>query len=91
MGWRSYVSTEDIFALLLSCAITLGLGLQGLINMAVVLGLIPTKGLNLPFISYGGSALLVDLWAVGILLNISRYAQGKSTRSSWSGATYQFN
>jgi cell division protein FtsW len=48
---------------------------QGFVNMAVVVGLVPTKGLTLPFISYGGSALLIDLFAVGVLLSIARGPQ----------------
>lgn len=62
----------DMFGGLLAAGITLALGLQAFVNIGVVLGLLPTKGLTLPFISYGGSALIVDLFAVGILLSISR-------------------
>jgi cell division protein FtsW len=47
---------------------------QALINFAVVLGMIPTKGIPLPFVSYGGSSLLVMLLATGVLLNISQQA-----------------
>jgi cell division protein FtsW len=50
----------------------LAIGLPAFINMGVVSGILPTKGLSLPFLSYGGSGLLVNLLAVGILLNISR-------------------
>ena len=46
-------------------------GIEALVNMGFVTGMLPTKGLALPFISYGGSSLLVSLFAVGILLNIS--------------------
>lgn len=63
---------QDRFGMLLAGGITLALGLQGFVNMAVVLGLLPTKGLTLPFISYGGSALVVDLFAVGVLLSVAR-------------------
>jgi cell division protein FtsW len=63
---------QDRFGAVDATGITLALGLQGFVNMGVVLGLLPTKGLTLPFVSYGGSALVVDLFAVGILLSISR-------------------
>jgi cell division protein FtsW len=63
---------HDRFGALAAAGITLALGLQAFVNMGVVLGLLPTKGLTLPFISYGGSALVVDLFAIGILLSISR-------------------
>lgn len=63
---------QDRFGMLLASGITLALGLQGFVNIAVVMGLLPTKGLTLPFISYGGSALLIDLFAVGVLLSIAR-------------------
>jgi len=51
--------------------------IQALINFAVVLGMVPTKGIPLPFISYGGSSLLVMLLATGVLLNISQQATAK--------------
>jgi cell division protein FtsW len=75
IAWNCYKKYEDRFGFLLAAGITLALGFQGFINMAVVLGLVPTKGLTLPFISYGGSALLVDLFAIGILLSIARGPQ----------------
>jgi len=61
----------DTFGSYLALGLTLLIGLQAIINMAVVSGMAPTKGLSLPFLSYGGSSLLVNLLAVGILLNIS--------------------
>jgi len=48
---------------------------QSLINFAVVLGMVPTKGIPLPFVSYGGSSLLVMLLATGVLLNIAQQSQ----------------
>ncbi|MCP4604048.1 MAG: putative lipid II flippase FtsW [Proteobacteria bacterium] len=52
--------------------ITILIGVQVLANLGVAMGLLPTKGLNLPFISYGGSALVISLFSIGVLLNISR-------------------
>jgi cell division protein FtsW len=52
--------------------ITLFIGVQAFTNLAVAVGLLPTKGLVLPFVSFGGSALLVNCAAVGVLLNVSR-------------------
>ncbi len=72
---------QDRFGALAATGITLALGLQGFVNMGVVLGLLPTKGLTLPFISYGGSALVVDLFAIGILLNISK---GNPAQNQWN-------
>lgn len=67
-----YEKRNDVFGATLATGITLALGLQGFVNMGVVLGLLPTKGLTLPFISYGGSALFIDLLAIGVLLSISK-------------------
>jgi cell division protein FtsW len=72
ISWRSFERFGDRFGMLLGSSITLALGLQAFINMSVVLGLLPTKGLTLPFISYGGSSLVVDLFAVGVLLSIAQ-------------------
>ncbi|THI92016.1 MAG: putative lipid II flippase FtsW [Nitrospira sp. CG24A] len=60
------------FGRYLGMGITLLVGVQALVNAAVVTGLLPTKGLTLPFVSYGGSSLVVSLVGVGILLSISR-------------------
>jgi len=48
---------------------------QGLVNLGVVVGLFPTKGLPLPFVSFGGSSLLVAMASVGLLLNVSQRAE----------------
>ncbi len=82
-GWRGIraaFSAPDGFGRLLALGITAMVLCQALINFAVVLGMVPTKGIPLPFISYGGSSLLVMLLATGVLLNISQQA----TETSWS-------
>jgi cell division protein FtsW len=63
---------EDKFLFYLASGLSMMIAFQALVNFSVVTGLLPTKGLPLPFISYGGSSLLVNMIAVGILLNISR-------------------
>jgi cell division protein FtsW len=75
IAWDCKRKYHDMFGMLLAAGITLSIGLQGFVNMAVVLGLLPTKGLTLPLISYGGSALLIDLFAVGVLLSVARGPQ----------------
>jgi cell division protein FtsW len=70
----------DTFGLLLGSGITFLIGLQAFINMAVVTGVLPNKGLSLPFISYGGSNLLVMLFGVGVLMSIARHAREPLSR-----------
>ncbi len=65
-------SAKDRFVYYLATGLSLMIALQALINFAVTTGMVPTKGLPLPFISYGGSSLLVNMLAIGILLSISR-------------------
>jgi cell division protein FtsW len=74
-GVRIALSAGDRFSKFLALGITLIICVQGLMNMAVVTGLLPTKGIALPLVSYGGSSLVVTLGAVGVLLNISREAR----------------
>lgn len=81
IGVNCYERHGDRFGMLTAVGITLALGFQGFTNMAVVLGLVPTKGLALPFISYGGSALLMHLIAIGILLSIARGPNPQSDRA----------
>ena len=71
-GLRLTARIEEPFEQYLAFGLTVLLGLQALIHMGVVMGLMPTKGLVLPFISYGGSAMVINLTEAGILLGLSR-------------------
>ena len=71
-GWRASARCTCEFGRLLAIGLTVMVVGQALVNMSVVLGLLPTKGIPLPLVSYGGSSLFVTLAAVGILLNISQ-------------------
>ena len=71
-GARIAKRTTDMFGYFLALGIVLMIGLQAVVNIGVSIGALPTKGLPLPFISYGGSALIFYMTAVGLLLNISR-------------------
>lgn len=73
-GIRSAIRTQDLFGRFLAVGITSMVVVQAFINISVVLGLMPTKGIPLPFVSYGGSSLFVTLACVGVLLNISKQA-----------------
>ncbi len=69
-GIRIALNTPDMFASLLAAGITLSLALQVCVNTGVALALLPTKGLTLPFLSYGGTSLLLNMMAIGILMKI---------------------
>ena len=74
-GYRIALAAEEDFGRYLAYGITTLFTLQILLNLAVVMGMIPTKGLPLPFVSYGGSSLLSTLFMTGVLLNIGRRHQ----------------
>jgi len=74
-GTRTALRTHDPFGRFLAVGITSMVILQAFINISVVLGLMPTKGIPLPFVSYGGSSLFITLACVGVLLNISKQAE----------------
>ena len=71
-GARLVKRVKDPFGYFLSLGIVSMIGLQAVVNIGVSIGAFPTKGLPLPFVSYGGSALMFNLVAIGLLLNISR-------------------
>ena len=70
-GIKIALNARDLYSSYLALGLICLIGLQAAVNMGVVMGLLPTKGLTLPFISYGGSALVFNLLSIGILLNIS--------------------
>lgn len=72
-GFKIAQNSGDKFAKFLAFGITFGLAFQAILNLMVVVGLIPVTGVTLPFLSYGGSSLLITLISMGVLLNISRY------------------
>jgi len=74
-GMRASWRTQDMFGRYLAVGITSMVVLQAFINISVVLGMMPTKGIPLPLVSYGGSSLFVTLACVGVLLNITKQAE----------------
>lgn len=74
-GFKIAMSAPDDFSSLLAVALTTMIGLQAIINVAVITGSIPTTGIPLPLISFGGSSLVFTLGSIGILLNISKYVR----------------
>jgi len=74
-GVRTALHTQDMFGRFLAVGITSMVVVQAFINISVVLGLMPTKGIPLPLISYGGSSLFITLACVGVLLNVSKQAE----------------
>ena len=74
-GIRIARQAPNLFGTLLACGITFTIVLQAFFNIAMAIGLLPTKGIPLPFLSFGGSSLLSTLIGIGLLLNISRQSQ----------------
>ena len=77
-GIRIARAAPNLFGTLLACGITFSLALQAFFNISMSIGLIPTKGIPLPFFSYGGSGLLASMLGVGVLLNVSRQARAEA-------------
>jgi cell division protein FtsW len=91
-GLRTALRAPDTFGMLLATGITSLLALQALLNAAVALAVAPATGVTLPFISYGGSSLLTVMAAIGILLSISREADGAAPISTDQQTAYaRFN
>ena len=85
-GTRAGLNAADRFGMLLGFGLVTGVVVQALFNISVVTSILPAKGIPLPFISYGGSSVLVTLFAVGILLNISE-ARGKTSPTTVSAGS----
>jgi cell division protein FtsW len=77
-GMRAATLAPDSFGSFLAMGLTMMIVVQAFVNMSVVLGLMPTKGITLPLVSNGGSSLLINLLAIGVLLNISQHATVKT-------------
>ena len=76
--WRGFIiamRAKDRFGSMLAMGLTMQVGIQTLLNIAVVTNTVPNTGISLPFFSYGGTALLMQLAEMGVLLNISRQAK----------------
>ena len=88
-GLRAAMHAPDPFGAFLALGLTMMIVLQAFVNISVVMGLLPTKGITLPLVSSGGSSLLVNLLAMGVLLNVSQHAHMSSHHAvaSPQGAT----
>ena len=76
-GLRTSLRAPDRFGAFLALGLTTMVAFQAFFNISVVLGLLPTKGIPLPFVSYGGSSLIINLLGMGILLNVSQHASSR--------------
>ncbi|HZN94501.1 MAG TPA: FtsW/RodA/SpoVE family cell cycle protein, partial [Myxococcales bacterium] len=77
-GVRASLQASEPFGAYLGLGITALMGFQAVVNMGVAMALLPTKGLTLPFVSYGGSSLVMMMAAMGVLLSISATAEGRA-------------
>jgi len=84
-GVRTALAAEDEYGAYIAFGISVLFGVQALINLAVAMSVLPTKGLTLPFVSFGGSSLLVCAAAMGILLSISRKSGSGNARVAFIG------
>ena len=85
LAWQGLtiaLKSQDLFGRYLAFGLTVMVATQAFVNMAVVTGLLPTKGLTLPFLSYGGSSLLANLLAIGIIRNVSEAVSGRRSNVS---------
>src|SRR5262249_31992464 len=88
-GARAAIRASDRVGTLLGIGLITGIIVQALFNISVLKVILPGKGIPLPFISYGGSSVMVTLFAVGILLNISQKGQKESEREKEPASAYR--
>jgi len=81
-GWRVASRAPDLLGSLIALGVTLCIGLQAAINIAVVTHSVPTKGIALPLVSYGGSSLVFTLFLIGMLMNVAAHTSGAEIRSA---------
>jgi cell division protein FtsW len=81
-GIRAALGARDVFGGYLAFGITLLFGVQVLFNVGVVLGIVPNKGITLPFVSYGGSSLVITMFLVGLVLNVGRRPERRVARET---------
>ena len=80
--WRGFVialHAKDRFGALLAVGLVFQVGLQAMLNIAVVTNTIPNTGISLPFFSYGGTSLVMLLWQMGLVLSVSRFSRLEKT------------
>lgn len=82
LGFVISLRAEDAFGKYAALGITIMIGMQAVINICVVTGLLPTKGIPLPFVSFGGSSLLVNMMSIGILMNIAAQESPQASLST---------
>jgi cell division protein FtsW len=87
-GLRAALGARDTFGGYLAYGITTMFGLQALLNVGVVLGLVPNKGITLPLVSYGGTSLIVTMFLVGLILNVGHRALPLSRARVVNNASY---
>lgn len=90
LGWRIAAGAPDKLGALIAVGVTLMIGLQALMHIAVVTHSMPTKGIGLPLVSYGGSSMIAMPAAIGLLLNVAGHSASKKKKSAtWKAATPQ--
>jgi cell division protein FtsW len=91
IAWRGLLATSkapDAFGAFLALGLTMMIVVQAFVNMSVVIGLLPTKGITLPLVSNGGSSLLINLLALGVLLNISQHGTAETGVPRHAGSAW---